>query len=276
MEVVEQRVFVELNAEWALVCAEPSTASTVGRWLTAAGIFGAGEAPDHLDDLLAELAHRDRSKGRQHSDRWLAALIRIAVGTGPDAQLAARVVVQAMLPAAVRLTQSLLRPERDFDVVGQVVVASLYQVVRTYPASRPQRFAANLKLETLHRASRELQADAEPAGVTWAPELAALPGDQDVAEEANRRLLAAQAHHVLSENPDSVSGARAELLELLVWGVTAGLVDIDRARAIASEAREGAREAAEQAGVSPAAWLKRRSRTVSRLRAIATGMAQAA
>ncbi len=59
-------------------------------------------------------------------------------------------------------------------------------------------------------------------------------------------------------------------------GVTAGLVDIDRARAIAAEAREGAREAAEQAGVSPAAWLKRRSRTVSRLRTIAADLAQAA
>lgn len=149
-------------------------------------IFGAGEAPDQLDDLLAELARRDRSKGRQHSDRWLAALIRIAVGSGPDAQLAARVIVQAMLPAAVRLTQSLLRPERDFDAVGQVVIASLYQVVRTYPASRQQRFAANLKLETLHRASRELQADAEAGRCHLGPELAALPGDHDVAEEASR------------------------------------------------------------------------------------------
>lgn len=276
MEVVQQRVFVELNAEWALVCAEPSAASTVGRWLTAAGIFGVGEAPDQLDDVLAELARRDRSQGRQHSDRWLAALIRIAVGSGPDAQLAARVVMQAMLPAAVRLTQSLLRPERDFDAVGQVVIASLYQVLRTYPASRQQRFAANLKLETLHRASRELQADAEPAGVTWEPELAALPGDQDVAEEATRRLLVTQAHHVLSENPGSPYGARAELLELLMDGVTTGLVDIDRARAIADETREGAREAAEQAGVSPAAWLKRRSRTVSRLRTIAADLAKAA
>ncbi|MEW1818736.1 MULTISPECIES: hypothetical protein [Streptomyces diastaticus group] len=72
------------------------------------------------------------------------------------------------------------------------------------------------------------------------------------------------------------SGARAELLDLLLGGVTAGLVDIERARVIASEAREGAQEAAEQAGVSAVAWRKRRSRTVSQLRTIAAGLAQAA
>ncbi|NEC11530.1 hypothetical protein G3I34_04255 [Streptomyces sp. SID8014] len=273
---MEQRIFVELNAEWALVCAEPSTARKVSGWLTDAGVFSPDEAPGHLDDLLTELERRDRSKGIEHSDRWLAALIRLAAGTGPEAQLAARVVMQAMLPGAVRLTQRLMRPERDFDEVGQVVIACLYQVVRTYPASRKRRFAANLMLETLHWASRGLQADAEPAGVTWAPELTALPGDQDVPEEAHRQVLAAQAHDVLSEHPGPVSGARAELLDLLLGGVTAGLVDIERARVIASEVREGAQAAAEQAGVSAVAWRKRRSRTVRQLRTIAAGLAQAA
>ncbi|WP_327434793.1 hypothetical protein [Streptomyces sp. NBC_01236] len=273
-----ERIFVGLNAEWALVCAEPAHAAMVRGWLEAAGVLAPGEAPDRLEDLLAELERRDRSRGRAHSDRWLAAVLAIAAGEGREAQLAARVVVQAMLSGAFRLARRLMRAERDFDEVGQVVVA-LYQVARTFPATRQRKVAANLMLESLHRASRELQADFEPEGVAWQPELAAMPDGQDVVDAAWRGVLAETAGRaVLAQAPseEELSGPRGELIELLVWGVSSGMVDAERARAIADEVREGGRETAERAGVSAVAWRKRRSRTVRQLRAVAESWAQAA
>ncbi|MCX5355528.1 hypothetical protein [Streptomyces mirabilis] len=274
-----ERIFVGLNAEWALVCAEPAHAAMVRGWLEDAGVLAPGEVPERLEDVLAELERRDRSQGRAHSDRWLAAVLAVAAGAGREAQLAARVVVQAMLSGAFRLARRLMRAERDFDEVGQVVVAALYQVVRTYPAARQRKVAANLMLETLHRASRELQADFEPDGVAWQPELAAMPDCQDVVDAAWRGVLAETAGRaVLAQAPceEELSGPRGELIELLAWGVSSGMVDAERARAIADEVREGGREAAEQSGVSAVAWRKRRSRTVRQLRAVAESWAQAA
>ncbi|MGW1364745.1 hypothetical protein ACWCQP_45985 [Streptomyces chartreusis] len=274
-----ERIFVELDAEWALVCAETGHALLVRGWLEAAGVLAPGEGPERLEELLAELGRRDRAAGPAHSDRWLGAVLAVAAGEGRAAQLAARVVVQAMLPGAFRLTRRLMRAERDFDEVGQVVVAALYQVARAYPASRRQKVAANVLLETLHRASRELQADFEPDGVAWQPALASLPAQQDVVAAAWRGVLAERAGSVvLAEVPaaEELSGPRGELIELLLWGVASGMVDTERARAIADEVREGGREAAERAGVSAVAWRKRRSRTVRQLRAVAASWAQAA
>lgn len=220
-----ERIFVGLNAEWALVCAEPAHAAMVRGWLEDAGVLAPGEVPERLEDVLAELERRDRSQGRAHSDRWLAAVLAVAAGAGREAQLAARVVVQAMLSGAFRLARRLMRAERDFDEVGQVVVAALYQVVRTYPAARQRKVAANLMLETLHRASRELQADFEPDGVAWQPELAAMPDCQDVVDAAWRGVLAETAGRaVLAQAPceEELSGPRGELIELLAWGCRPG------------------------------------------------------
>ncbi|WP_406458684.1 hypothetical protein OG782_36855 [Streptomyces sp. NBC_00876] len=113
--------------------------------------------------MLAELGRRDRARGRAHSDRWLRPLLERSGDEGAGAQPAARVVVQATVPGAVRLTQRLRACRRDFDDTGHVVIASLYQVVRRYPRRHTSGAAANLMPETLHLASRELRADSRPS-----------------------------------------------------------------------------------------------------------------
>ncbi|MFE7113246.1 hypothetical protein ACFU98_44335 [Streptomyces sp. NPDC057575] len=99
----------------------------------------------------------------------------------------------------------------------------------------------------------------------------------DPAETAWRTALGRQAVEAgllrAGEVPD---GARGELVELLVWAVTVGLLDVMRARVIADESRTGARENAERAGVSAVTWRQRRSRTVRQLRPIADQWTQAA
>ncbi|MEU2134843.1 hypothetical protein [Streptomyces sp. NPDC018352] len=276
------RVFESLDAEWALVCAGAGRAEMVLGWLREGGVLFGDERARGLAELLAELECRDRAQGRAHSDRWMRVLLERAAGEGAGAQLAARVVVQAMLPGAVRMTQRLLRAGRDFDETGQVVVACLYQVVRRYPLHRTSGVAANLLLETLHLASRELQADTETDAVPWHPvlETAAVPGEpaaDDPTEAAWRTVLRRQAAEAgllrAGEVPD---GARGELVELLVWAVTAGLLDVVRARVIADESRAGARKNAERAGVSAVTWRQRRSRIVRQLRPIADQWVQAA
>ncbi|MFD7619198.1 hypothetical protein [Streptomyces sp. NPDC059802] len=276
------RVFESLDAEWALVCAGAGRAEMVLGWLREGGVLFGDERARGLAELLAELECRDRAQGRVHSDRWMRVLLERAAGEGAGAQLAARVVVQAMLPGAVRMTQRLLRAGRDFDETGQVVVACLYQVVRRYPLHRTSGAAANLLLETLHLASRELQAESETDAMPWHPvlESAAVPGEpaaDDPTEAVWRTALRRQAAEAgllrAGEVPD---GARGELVELLVWAVAAGLLDVVRARVIADESRTGARESAERARVSAVTWRQRRSRTVRQLRPIADQWVQAA
>ncbi|MGW9117829.1 hypothetical protein ACWGRV_14480 [Streptomyces sp. NPDC055663] len=276
------RVFESLDAEWALVCAGAGRAEMVLGWMREGGVLFGDERARGLAELLAELECRDRAQGRAHSDRWMRVLLARAADEGAGAQLAARVVVQAMLPGAVRMTQRLLRAGRDFDETGQVVVACLYQVVRQYPLHRTSGVAANLLLETLHLASRELQADTETDAVPWHPvlETAAVPGEpaaDDPTETVWRTVLRRQATEAgllrAEEVPD---GARGELVELLVWAVAAGLLDVVRARVIADESRTGARKTAERAGVSAVTWRQRRSRTVRQLRPIADQWVQAA
>ncbi|MFJ8855690.1 hypothetical protein [Streptomyces sp. NPDC102437] len=275
------RVFESLDAEWALVCAGAGRAEMVLGWLREGGVVLEDERAHGLAELLVELECRDRVRGRVHSDRWMRALLERAAGDGDEGQLAARVVVQAMLPGAVRLTQR-LRAGRDFDETGQVVVSCLYQVVRRYPMWRKGGVAATLLLETLHMASRELRADTEAEAVPWHPvlESAVVSGDvaaDDPAGVVWRTVLGRQAAEAgLLQAEEVPDGARGELVELLVWAVAAGLLDVVRARVIADESRAGARESAEAAGVSAVTWRQRRSRTVRQLRPIADQWVQAA
>ncbi|MCX0247871.1 hypothetical protein [Streptomyces drozdowiczii] len=122
------RVFESLNAEWAVVCAEPGNTAAVLGWLRESGVHPEDSAVvGGLAEVLAELSHRDWARGRVHSDRWLRVLLERAAGEGAGALLAARVVVQAMLlPAAMRLTRRLIAG-RDYDETGQVVLASLFR-----------------------------------------------------------------------------------------------------------------------------------------------------
>ncbi|MFI9781084.1 hypothetical protein ACIHCV_41745 [Streptomyces sp. NPDC051956] len=111
-----------LDTEWALVCATPANGALVRGWIEKAGVAAAGDLSQELRELVAYLAAR---RDAAFSDQWLITLLDRAAGEGQQAQLAARVIVQAMVPGMVHLAQSLLTPRRDFDDVAQVVVGCL-------------------------------------------------------------------------------------------------------------------------------------------------------
>ncbi|BBG20639.1 hypothetical protein RVR_P17 (plasmid) [Actinacidiphila reveromycinica] len=270
----------QLDAEWPLLCADPSAAAIVTGWLTGAGIFTPGEAPRDLGAVLPELECRDRELGREHSDRWLGAVLRHVTDAGPDGRLAARLVVQAMLPGAASTAYRMRRFGHGLDDVVHVVVAALYEVVRRYPLERrPRKIAANLLLDTVKAAHGELARDAcDSSDQPLDHERVTVPDPQAGPDEvALRRELAAAAAAsglpgLADVDPEDVGSARGQVIELLLWALSRRVLDRAAAAAISAHYQVGAPKdeiAARRAGVRPASLRQRRSRAVRELAAAA-------
>ncbi|MGW7006152.1 hypothetical protein ACWGCW_25905 [Streptomyces sp. NPDC054933] len=268
--------FARLNADWTLVCADPAHALVVTGWLVEAGVFTAREAPHDLAELLAELELRDRARGRSHSDRWLTAVLRHVSCPDVQGRLAARLVVQAMLPSAMRTARSLRRDGLVFGEIAHIVIGALYEVVRTYPLQRrPRRVAANLAMDTLRLARRELRWGGvleENELLDAAPEHWGVADEPDPYEQVALAELAEAAVVAGLADPatpaEELAGARGELVELLLWALREQVLDAKAVAAIDSHYREAAPAddvAACAVGVSAAAWRKRRSRAVRQL-----------
>lgn len=261
-----------LNIEWKWMCVQDGTAQRVRGWLAQAGVLDA-EAPRELGALLEVLTERSLREGHRFSDVWLGVLLERACGGD---ELAARVVVQAMLPAAVRMAARSVRSGEQWDEVLQLVVTALWQAVRSYPASRKAwQVARHLRLEMWHHTSRDLKREFASSG--WSLDAwADLPADCDPLAEAHASVLEAAAAE--AGLVGGVEGARGELVELLVWALEQKVLSHSAAVAVADHYREGApddRTAAQAAGMSPAALRQRRSRAVARLRAAAPQWAAA-
>ncbi|MET9535772.1 hypothetical protein ABZY02_35350 [Streptomyces sp. NPDC006649] len=273
-----ENVITALNTEWSWLCASTRNGALAQGWLEQAGVITPPDVRGCLDALLQYLQAGARSQGPAFSDRWMGALLALAAGEGSEAQLATRVVVQAMLPGAVRLTSGLARMGNPFGEVAQLVVGSLYQVVRRYPlVSRPGKIAANLIMETRHLAVRELARETQRSGDEldeWVMDTVPAPtGAEDPVTHAELALLseaaAAAGLHQVGHPADDLVGARGEMAELLVRALAEKVLDQDGVAAITLHFREGAprdEDAAQCAGVSHAAWRQRRSRAVGRLR----------
>ncbi|WP_260696723.1 hypothetical protein [Streptomyces sp. 130] len=259
-----------LNTEWADLIRDESARAHLRRWYGDPALTG----PQSVLDALRAC----RTTGAQ--DRLLLPLLRAAVTGGPGAQLAARTVVQTMLPKAVRIARSQLRPQYDWEETVSLTVGALYEVVRTYPVHRrPRRIAANLSLETL-RLTRRLIGD-DASAVPLDPDSAAglFAAGPCPASQAELTLLLARAadYRLLAEDePGRAAGwdARAELVELLVWALESGALDVEEARLITGYYRD--RPAGHPVTPRPSArdgarQRQRRSRAVRRLAVAASG-----
>ncbi|MFF3326969.1 hypothetical protein [Streptomyces sp. NPDC002889] len=278
-------IFDRLDAEWAALCADTAVHAAMTEWLVT----------DHLADdvaavtdswvctlgpaqLLAALRPRDGAMTDALTDAVLRALLRRAAGRDRSATLAARIVVQAMIPAAVRMTRGQVRPfgGRSFDAIGHMTVAALFEVACSGRIhTRPGRPAANLALDTLRHVCAELAADREERGedLAVAEDLAdSAPGPAEAAEAWAIRAAAASAGlqpaAVMSEA--EAGRARLELLELVLDAMESGTLLPADGRAIAwhySTEPVPDATAAARTGTTAGAWQRRRSRAVSRLTA---------
>lgn len=281
--IITENAFDRLNADWRVQCADAAGSVIVAGWLAEAGVFRAGEALGDLSTLLAELARRDRVGGRAHSDLWLAELLRHAIVPGGHAQLAARVVVQAMLPSAFNTARRLRRRGRAFTDAAHAVTGALYEAVGSYPLQRrPRRIAANLSMCTLQLALQDLaqgcQRDEDvPLETTWSGVTA--PDDPAAAAELADITAGAAAAGLLSPEEDPLSGPRAEMADLLVWALREQVLEAGKARCLASHYRLDPvpdSVVAREEGVSPAAVRQWRSRAKQRLRNAAEAYVAAA
>ncbi|MCX0244605.1 hypothetical protein [Streptomyces drozdowiczii] len=254
-----------LNTEWEHLSQDATLLLHLRHWYGDPSLTG----PQSVLDSLRACRTADGQ------DRILLPLLRAAVAGGPGSQLAARTVVQTMLPKAIRIARSQLRPQYDWEETVSLTVGALYEVVRTYPVHRRgRRVAANLALDTLRLTRRLIGHD--PTAVPLDPDSAAglsAASDPCPASQAELTLLLARAgeYRLLTEDePMHAAGwdARAELVELLVWALESGALDVEDARLITGYYRD--RPASHPVAPRPSArdgarQRQRRSRAVRRL-----------
>ncbi|MEJ8631967.1 hypothetical protein [Streptomyces sp. MS2.AVA.5] len=279
-------IFHRLDAEWAVLCADVDVQAVVTDWLMTDRLADA--VTDAVTDaqvralgpaqLLAVLRPRGGRRTHELTDAVLRTLLRRAAGRDRSATLAARIVVQAMIPAAVRITRGQVRPSsgRPFDDVGHMTVAALFEVARSGRIhTRPGRPAANLTLDTLRHLCRNLAAEREERGedLTLAEELPdSAPGPAEVAE-AKATGAAAAAAGLQPAGPlteSEADRARLDLLELVLDAMETGTLSPNDGRAIAWHyATDPVPDstAASRAGTTAGAWQRRRSRALTRLTA---------
>lgn len=141
-----------MDTEWQHMVTSASTGAALARWKRLEPDL------DGIPDLLElRRAVHDRTD-LDGSDRLLAALVRLAATTGHGDTLAARVVLQLLVPGAIRLSQRLTALLGDRSTAEAVVFAELAILIRTYPwQRRPRRIAANLLLDCRQRLIRSHQ-----------------------------------------------------------------------------------------------------------------------
>ena len=136
-----------LEGEWPLLAAGPLQ-QRLRLWAEQEPALAGFATPQQLLRQLRSLRGRPRAE-----DAILVALVRQAHAD----PLAARVVLQALLPGLKALAGRLLLEASERDELWSSLLAHCWERIRSYPLERrPTRVAANVLLDTLKRTSREL------------------------------------------------------------------------------------------------------------------------
>lgn len=138
-------VLRQLDAEWVRIGSSPEARRAMRCWSirepALGGFWDWADVVEHVNE-----------RGCVEADALLLALLRLA----PDDDRAARVVLQAMMPAVKRQT-------RDFAAVrvwcpeetALTVLAAMWERIRSYPVERRcRKVSANLALDTRQRVWR--------------------------------------------------------------------------------------------------------------------------
>lgn len=223
------RTLMALDAEWRRLARSSRARRTLRGW-----------SADHpaLDGLrdLDQLLERRRDPAQ--APQVLAALATLA----PTEDLAARTLLQAVLPGLVRLAGT---AACDDPVAIDEMVSLAWERIRTYPPQRAGSVAANVLFDVRkrYRAHRIIDAPTRPGDhLVELPRVARSPEDEAVARVCFEQLMAAQKR-------DRVLGERA--LRLVLRTRLAG---------------EPLAEVARKEGVPLDALVKRRWRAECRLR----------
>lgn len=220
----------QLNIEWDQLCVADATASMVVGWA------------DHHAALAncAVLVDVEHAVTRD-ADAVLLALLR---ETQNGDQLAGRTVLQLMLGKAVRVAASHAgrAPLHELEACA---VTALWDVIASYPVvRRPEKVAANIAMDTLHRVVDELAHDRHEQAVS-----------PDVLDPSHN---------------DDGGPADLDLLNLLAWAVDNNTISAADASLLVdiyvpAPGQVGGKAAADRHGISWAAARQRASRAVRRI-----------
>lgn len=139
-------VLVQLDREWEQIADSLPGRRAMRRWAKDEPVLAGVRSLRDLVDRVNERGHADRS------DAILLVLIRHAATD----DLAARTVLQAMMPAVKSITSKFSTCGAwSAEETAAVVVAAMWERIRTYPIERrPRKVAANLTLDTRQRVWR--------------------------------------------------------------------------------------------------------------------------
>ncbi len=139
-------VLVQLDREWERIADSPAGRRAVRKWADEQPLLAGVRSLRQLVELV-------NVRGRaEESDAILLLVLRDAASD----DLAARTVLQAMMPAVKNLTAKFSTCGAwSAEETAAVVVAAMWERIRTYPVERrPKKVAANLALDTRQRVWR--------------------------------------------------------------------------------------------------------------------------
>ena len=211
-----------LNREWAGLCGSADSDLAVRDWAAPgqrrpgltqlSGVDGLHSTVQLLQGTSVTVSGRD------------AVLVGLLERAQDGDRLAGRVVLQTMLPAAVRIAQGITaRPDvlGDQDEAFALVLAALWQVIATYPvASRTSKVPANLYLDTLAIVRR---------GHTSGTHRKLRFPEQSFADIR----VAADPGQLDPDCDDPAGPADAQLCTVLAWAVRSCVLRLDEAQLLA-------------------------------------------
>ena len=197
-------LLVRLQHEWDQLARTPRAVAIATAWHLPL------ERIDSLDDVLAHLGFGQRHRA-DHDDEAMQRLVELARGD----ELAARVVLQRLLPGVASIARRRSRSLAERQILLDDLVATAWTVIRTFPVDRRRHYVTvNLLRDVEYRGFRQ--------------HLRRLPPPQ------------ARSPHLFDEAASSSTtvSAAQELAELLELAADAGLphADLELARQLAAGA----------------------------------------
>jgi hypothetical protein len=146
-----------LERDWQRQLATGTVAEHLRRWRLAEPALAPFSSPSRL------ISHLRNSPSGERQDAVLAALIH----QGREDPVAVRLVLQRLLPGLKRRAARLIIDLADRERVWALLLAHLWEQIRTYPVERrPHGIAARLLLDSIHETLGELAKEREEAAST--------------------------------------------------------------------------------------------------------------
>lgn len=230
-------IITALFAEWERLARQRQNVARANAW----GL--PGEPVEHLDEIL-----RRAGFGVASNDEGLDRYLALLVGVARTDDLAARIVLQRIMPGLVAIAVR-RAPIVAHGLPGafDLITASAWMIIRQFPIERrSRRLAANLLM------------DIEYAAFVRDTRLKSSRSEEQVSPE---RLLGIE----FGQDPHADPAAEGGTLELLLHGLSAkGLsaTDLQMLRAVSQDVNSV--EAAEVLGISARSVRNRRERALAR------------